>query len=174
MSMTTSNELEEIVEIRNPDIDAEAIMRQIRENIRQRRVTAEAQGVNYEAFVEGLYAAQVTARFDHSLYYDLRRMSVGYDKIGVGLSLTESKTPLIAPLIQRIRGGLHHLVIYYVNMLAGQQSRFNEYVVRALTGLVKSLEAGPTPDEVAALRAEVTRLQERVAALEAKQERPAS
>jgi hypothetical protein len=162
----SDDDVSEIIEICDPEIDAEAIMRQIRENIRKRRAQAEAQGLDYESFVEGLYASQVTARFDHSLYYDLRRMSVGYDKVGVGLSLTESGLPLIGPLVQRFRKALHHLVIYYTNMLAGQQARFNEYVVRALTGLVKELEEGPGPDDIAALRREVAELRARVEQME--------
>lgn len=166
----SNNDLNDVIEIRDPEIDAEAIMRQIREDIRKRRAEAEAKGLEYESFVEGLYASQVAARFDHSLYYDLRRMSVGYDKIGVGLSLTESRTPLIAPLVQRVRRALHHLVIYYTNKLAGQQARFNEYVVRALTGLVKELEEGPRPEDVEALREEIAELRVRVEKLEARGE----
>jgi hypothetical protein len=165
-----TDDLERIIEIRDPEIDAESIMRQIRQNIRKRRAKAEEQGLDYEAFVEGLYASQVTARFDHSLYYDLRRMSVGYDKIGVGLSLTESRVPLIAPLIQRVRKALHHLVIYYTNKLAGQQARFNEYVVRALSALVKELEEGPTPEEVESMRQDVAELEARIGELEARLE----
>ncbi len=161
------DDVRDVIEIRDPELDAEAIMRQIRENIRERRAEAEAKGLNYEAFVEGLYASQVSARFDHQIYYDLRRMSVGYDKVGVGLSLTESQLPIIAPLVQRVRRALHHLVIYYVNKLAAQQARFNEFVVRALTNLVKALEDGPTPDEVAALQAEVEALRDRIEHLEA-------
>ena len=167
----TDNDLEGIIEIRDPEIDAEAIMRQIRENIRQRRSAAEAHGLDYEAFAEGLYASPDTARFDRSLYYDLRWMSVGYYKIGVGLSLTESRIPLVAPLVQRIRAALHQVVIYYTNMLAGQQARFNEYVVRALTGLVKALEEDPTPGEIEALRQEVAELRAQLKQLEAKPER---
>jgi hypothetical protein len=165
-----TDDLERIIEIRDPEIDAESIMRQIRRNIRKHRAKAEKQGLDYEAFVEGLYASQVTARFDHSLYYDLRRMSVGYDKIGVGLSLTESRVPLIAPLIQRVRKALHHLVIYYANKLAGQQARFNEYVVRALSGLVKELEKGPTSEEVESMRQDVAKLEARIGELEARLE----
>ena len=165
--MADTDDLNNIIEIRDPAIDAEAIMRRIREAIRQRRAQAEAQGVDYEAFVEGLSRANVGARFDQSLYYDLRRMSVAYDKIGVGLSLTETRIPLVGALVQRVRRGLHQLVIYYVNMLAGQQARFNEYEVRALTTLVKALEDGPTPSEMDALRTEVAQLQARIAQLEA-------
>jgi len=166
--MSESSDVSESIEIRDPGIDSEAIMRRIRENIRQRRTQAEAHGLNYEAFVEGLYAAKVSARFDHSLYYDLRRMSVSYDKIGVGLSLTETRLPLIGPVLHRVRAALHQLVIYYVNMLAAQQARYNEYMVRALSTLVKDLELGPTPAEVEALRNEVAELRARILQLEAK------
>lgn len=162
--MATDNGLEDVIEIRDPDIDAESIMRRIRESIRKRRAAAEAQGLDYEAFVEGLYSAGVSARFDHSLYYDLRRLGASYDKVGVGLSLTQSRIPVIGGLVQRVRAALHHLVIYYVNMLAGQQVRFNETVVRVLTGLVKELETGPKPTEVEALQAEVVALRERLEA----------
>ncbi len=68
-------DLEGVLEIRDPEIDAESITRQIRENIRRRRAQAEAQGLDYELFVERLDVARVTARFEHELYYDLRRMS---------------------------------------------------------------------------------------------------
>ena len=164
-----NDNLEQIVEIRDSEIDAEAIMRQIRENIHRRRSDAEAQGLDYEAFVGGLYASPDTTRFDRSLYYDLRWMSLGYYKIGVGLSLTESRTPIIGPLVQRVRGALHQLVIFYTNMLAGRQARFNEYVVRTLTRLVKSMEQDPTPGEVESLRREVAELRAQLEQLQARQ-----
>jgi hypothetical protein len=159
------------VETRDPEIDAEAIMRQIRENIRRQRAQAEAQGLDREDSVEGLRAPHVTTRFDSDLYEALQRMSVGYDKVGVGLLLTGSTIPLVAPLVQRIRTALHHLVIYYVNILAGQQARFNEYVVRAVTALVKGVEEDPTPGEVEALRQEVAQLRAQIEQLEARIER---
>jgi hypothetical protein len=165
--MTEADDVSDSIEIRDPAIDSEAVMRLIRENIRLRRAQAEAQGLNYEAFVEGLYAANPAARFSHTLYYDLRRMSVSYDKIGVGLSLTETRLPLIGPLVQRVRAGLHQLVLYYVNMLAGQQVRYNEYSLRALSTLVKELEVGPTSSELDALRKEVAQLRAHISAMEA-------
>ncbi|NLE43628.1 MAG: hypothetical protein GX620_02805 [Chloroflexi bacterium] len=165
--MDKAHDSEAIIDIRDESIDTEAIMRLIRENIRRRRSEAEAQGLDYEAFVEGLYASKVSARFDNSLYYDLRRMSVSYDKIGVGLSLTSVRLPLLGPLIQRVRTALHHLVIYYVNMLAGQQTRFNEYVMRAVTTLVKDLEETPDPRQWQQLKEEVVQLRQRLDRLEA-------
>jgi hypothetical protein len=165
-NVTHNDEFEGVVEFRDPDIDSEAIMQRIRQKIRERRADAESRGIDYEAFVEGLYAAQVSARFDHDLYYDLRRMSVGYNKIGVGLSLTESRIPILGPIIQRIRRALHQLVIYYVNQLAGQQARFNEYTMRALTSMTGTLEDGGDAADMDALRKEVIELRERVHALE--------
>ncbi len=152
------------------EIDAEAIMRQIRGNIRVQRAQAEAQGLDYEAFVEEICGSQDSTRFDCSLYDALRRMSVSYDKVGVRLSLSGSSIPLIAPLVQRLRGGLHHLVIYYVNHLAGQQVRFNERVVRALATLVKELEKEPTSAQAEALQQEVAQLRIEVERLRAKVE----
>ncbi len=168
--MAESNEreddLEQILEIRDPQIDAEAVMRQIREAIRKRRAQAEAQGVDYESFVEGLYTSQDSARFDGQVYYDLRRMSLSYNKIGVGLSLTANRLPIIGGMMQRVRAALHHLVLYYVNMMAGQQVAFNEYALRALSALVKDLDSEPR-GEAQALREQVAALEARVQQLEA-------
>jgi len=87
-----------VTEPRASEIDAKAIMRQIRADIHKQRAQAEAQGQGKD-FVEEPYASQVTTRFDHRLYDALQRMSDGYDKVGVGLLLTESRLPFIAPLV---------------------------------------------------------------------------
>ena len=165
--MADRDEFDDIVEFRDPSIDSEAIMRRIREKIRERRADAESKGLDYEAFVEGLYADRISARFDHDLYYDLRRMSLSYNKIGVGLSLTESRIPILGAIIQRIRRALHHLVIYYVNKLAGQQARFNEYTMRALTSMTKTLEDGADVEDMDALHREVDALRDQVRELQA-------
>ena len=160
----TDDDLSNVIEIRDPEIDAEAIMRQIRENIRRRRAEAEARGLDYEALALGLPDPGEATRLDRSLHLELRRLLAGSDKIRVGLSLTPSRIPLFAPIVQRARAALHQLVIYYVNMLAGQQARFNESATRVLVGLAKELEAGPTPAEVEALRQEVVALKRLLAA----------
>lgn len=154
-----NNAAKKVTEPRASEVDAEAIMRQIRANIRKQRAQAEAQGKD---FVEEPYASQVTTRFDHRLYDALQRMSAGYDKVGVGLLLTGSSIPVIAPLVQRVRTALHHLIIYYVNTLAGQQARFNERVVLAIKALIKELEQDPTPGEVETLRQEIAQLRAQV------------
>ena len=171
LNVMSNDDVSEIVEIRDSEIDAEAIMRQIRESIRKRRAHAEAQGIDYAAFVDGTYVSQEGRRFDADLYYELRRISISCDKLGVDLSLTEPRLPLIGPLVQRVRTALHYLVIYYVNILARQQVRVNEHMMRALTALVKNLEPGPTPTEVETLRQEVTLLRARLGQIEKHLER---
>lgn len=172
----SSDDVEDVISSHGPEIDAEAIMRQIRENIRRQRARAEAQRGGRETFgagcaspfvQEGSRASRVGARFDNRLYEALHRMSVGYDKVGVGLLLTGSTIPLIAPLMQWIRTALHRLVIYYVNTLAGQQVRFNEQVARSLVTLVEELEEDSTSAEVEALREEVAQLRAQVERLKA-------
>ena len=170
MSGNDTEDAGESTRICDSDIDAEAIVRQIRENIRKQRAQAETQELGYEALVEEIYASQATPRFDRSLYDALRRMSIGYDKPGVGLLLTGSSIPLVAPLVQRVRAAYHRLVIYYVNELARQQVRFNEYVVRAMATLVKGLEGDPIPGEVEALRRELAQLRAEIERLKGKAE----
>ena len=160
-----NDETADIVNIRDPEIDAEAIMRDIRARIRQRRAQAEAQGLDYEALAEGRPAESV-GRFEADLYYDLRRLSVSYDEVGVKLSLTETRLPLIGGVVQRVRAALHQVILYYVNMLARQQARINKYNLRVLTALTRDLEADATSADIEALRQEIAWLRERIEQLE--------
>ncbi|MBI5567275.1 MAG: hypothetical protein HY870_20420 [Chloroflexi bacterium] len=147
-----------------PAIDAEAIMREIRTRIQQRRAQAEAQGLDFDALAEGRFTPDRPTRFNAELYYELRRLSVSGEQIGVGLSLTTSRVPLIGSLVQRMRLALHQLVIYYVNMLARQQSRVNAYEARAWSVLMADLEVKTAETET--LRREVAELHARLDKLE--------
>jgi len=145
-------------EIESSDLDTETVMRQIRAQIHARRAEARAKGLDFQAYADGLYPLPPDAILGRDLYEAVRYVGLGYDKIGVELTLTESRLPLVGSLVQRLRAALHGLVLFYVNQLAARQIRFNEQTARALTALVQDLE-----EEVRHLRA-------RVAALEADQE----
>ena len=147
-----------------PPMDAEAIMREIRARIQQRRAQAEAQGLDFDALAEGRFTPDRPTRFNSELYYELRRLSVSGEQIGVGLSLTASRWPVIGSLVQRVRLALHQLVIYYVNMLARQQSRVNAYDSSAWSVLMTDLETKAA--EVEDLRRQVTELRARLDKLE--------
>jgi hypothetical protein len=158
----SDNNIRDVIDIRDPEIDSEAIMSRIRDGLRTRRAAAEAQGLDFEAFAQGRTPSGAGSRLAPDLYDNLRRATISYNKTGVALSMTARRIPLLTPLVQRVRSALHSLVIYYVNTLARQQARFNEYVVRVLAGLVRELEATPTPDELEALRQEVRDLRARL------------
>jgi len=156
----TSDKSTNPIEIHTPEVDAEAVMREIRARIQQRRAQAEAQGIDFDALAEGRFTPDRPTRFSADLYYELRRLSLSGEQIGVGLSLTASRLPLIGSLLQRGRAALHHLVIYYVNMLARQQARVNTYHAQAWSALLDELEAKAA--EIEALQREVERLRARL------------
>jgi hypothetical protein len=141
-----------------PGVDAEAIMQEIRARIRARRARAKAQGLDWEAYADGLYPLPPDAILSRDLYEAVRYAGLGYDKVTVEMALTESRLPLVGRVVQRVRAALHELVLFYVNRMAARQIRFNEQTARALALLVRDLEA------------EVRDLGSRLAELEAKQE----
>ena len=157
--MADTDDLDGIIEIRDEQIDAAEIMRTIRANIQKRRAAASAQGIDFDAFVQGLYSGD-KGRFDPVVYFNLRRASTLYDRIAVKQYVSPRSVPLVGGLIQRVRGSLHDLVIYYVNMLASKQSMFNESMIYALNGLVESLDKDLARQqaEIDALRGELEAL----------------
>jgi len=147
------------VNLEAPDLDAEAIMHEIRARIRARRAEAKARGLDFEAYADGLYPVPPDAVFSRDLYEAVRYVGLGWDKVGVEMALTESRLPLIGGLVQRLRAALHQLVLFYTNRLASRQVRVNEQTARALTLLVRDLET------------EITDLRARLAALENSQDK---
>lgn len=158
---------EQMIESGDPDIDVAAVMREIRARIAGRRADAERRHLDFEALVEGR-----TASGNSHLPAEAREayqfMRLGYDKITVDLSLTDLRMPLIGPLVQRVRRGLHTLVLYYVNMMASKQMRFNDAVTRALGGVMGMSESADRSDAIEALQAEVSDLRRRVTVLESR------
>ncbi len=141
-------------EIEAPDLDAEALMQEIRARIRARRAEAKARGLDWEAYADGLYPLPADAVLSRDLYEAVRRAALGYDKVNVEMALTETRLPIVGGLAQRLRAALHELVLFYVNRQAARQIRFNEQSARALALLVRDLEA-----EVRDLRARLAELE---------------
>ncbi len=155
-------ENETTIEIETPGVDVDAIMKQIRENLRSRREEAEACSVD----LTGLAGGQYRGRFDPELHRSLRQLSLSASRVGVSVSVSdEGGVPIISSFSRRLRRALHQLVVFYVNKLATQQSHHNMQVARVLTELMQALEREPyveqlktLQDDMEALRSEVTRL----------------
>ena len=164
----SDTDIDEVVEIRASDIDVEAVLRQIRHKIRQRRETAQAQGLDYDALAQGA-CGKGEGRFA-AVHYNLRRLSAMHNQITVKQYVSPRHVPLIGGLIQRARAALHDLVIYYVNTLGGKQILVNETSVRLLNDLLADLEqdAARNAQEIAALQNQVAALRAELAELRAK------
>jgi hypothetical protein len=152
-------ELAHVIEIPAPEVNEEDIIARIQKRIPQRRTEAEAQGLDYERLVEG-----TAMGFSPGLYYDLYLARKRADAMEVPLSTVKSKVPVLGGLLDRLRLELHHLVIYYVNTLAGREVVFNVAVTNVLSQLVGELEE--REGHVTKLEGEVVNLRERVDLLE--------
>jgi hypothetical protein len=137
-----------------PDLDAEAIMKEIRARLRARRERAKVQGLDFEAYADGLYPLEKDAVLSRDLHEAVRYAGLGYDKVNVEMMLTETRLPVLGGIVQRARSALHGLVLFYVNRHASRQIHFNEQTARALVAMVRDLEA-----EVRDLRARISSLE---------------
>lgn len=159
-------ELQDVIEINDPDIDVEDIMARIRERIQQRRAQAADQGLDYDRLADQKGPAfRSTAPSDSDLYYDLYQVRNSADSIWISLSVVGRSIPVIGGLVNRVRRALHNVVLYYVNMLAGRQVVFNRAVTGALQHIVDRLETTPSP-ESGSRDDELAELRQRVEALE--------
>jgi len=159
------------LEIRDDQVNTEAIMWAIRDAILLRREDAAARGIDFNALAAGTFQRPHAHRFEPALYDSLFNMSALKDKAQVGMYLTESPLPIVGPLVQKVRRALHAVVLFYVNMSAERQIAFNAAVSKTTMGIVRALdrEAGQQA-EIEALRAEVRQVSERIAAIERTQQ----
>jgi hypothetical protein len=141
-------------EIEASDLDTEAVMQGIRARLRARREQAKVQGLDFEAYADGLYPLAPDAILSRDLYEAVRYVGLGYDKVHVEMALTETRLPLVGGLVQRLRSALHELALFYVNRQASRQIHFNEQTARALVAVVRDLET-----EVLDLRARISSLE---------------
>lgn len=132
-----SEEKQEII-IRDPQVDAQAVIAQVEQTVQWRQAQAAAQDADYEAFVTDLYTARSDDAIADTLQNSLQLANETWANMRVSLSLTPSCIPLLGGFVQRIRAALHNLVIYYVNMLGQQQIAFNQHVMQTLNLLAES------------------------------------
>jgi len=158
--------LEEIIEIRDPEINVAEIMEEIRRNIRQRQNEARDKKVVFPTFDATVTPdVELTEEMERVLHHHLSQANLHYDKIGVALQFMPRPVPLFGRLWTAFRREAHNLVIFYVNTLAARQITFNDHVLRALNALAQMVTGGSRA-EVARLEAKLQALQQRVDQLE--------
>ena len=157
------DDLDEIIEIHDPEIDVKAIVAQIRANLAEHNA-------NYKPVYFPSFGAQANRpdadepALSPELYYDLGQLNVNYDQITVSSTLEAQPASPAGRLIGRVKLEFHNLAVYYVNLLASKQVSFNDHATRSLNEMVKELERQRAETE--ALRQEVTALRRRLAHLE--------
>lgn len=166
--MTTSDNLQNIIEIRDPDVDVVQIMKQIRENLAQRATIPD---VDFPSFFFTRYQidADTPGYFDDETYYNLEQANLTFDQIWIDSNLILSTIPLLGQLINRIKQELHNLVIYYVNLMAGIQVTFNEHILRVVNSVVEKSSQDHTQSDIVKLQNRIVELEQRLTQLESQE-----
>lgn len=114
------------------EIDVDQIMQQIR---------AEILAQKQAAGVEGVRHLQVTGkRFPPEFYDHLYRAGMLYDQLQQRQQVVPSSLPLVGGLIDRLRGMVHAVVLFYVNRMAADQIAINRHLLEAVSLLSQELE----------------------------------
>ncbi|WP_374686518.1 FkbM family methyltransferase [Promineifilum sp.] len=78
-----------------------------------------------------------------SEYYEqLYLAGLKQSRLGVELDVRASQTPLIGPLLDRLRLKVHELVVFYINRYAARQAEMDNHVLQALSILGQSASGG--------------------------------
>ncbi|MBA3534311.1 MAG: hypothetical protein H0T73_20515 [Ardenticatenales bacterium] len=130
---------DDLIAIRDPDIDPDAIMEQIRERVQQRR---KEKGFDQRTFPSFGLAERPDAPsdrpYDTDLYYYLRLANDNFAQAETSVVLASSpatQLPIIGWLWSLVRREVHHLVIFYANRSVNHQVNVNRYLVSVLNRL---------------------------------------
>jgi hypothetical protein len=153
---------ESVLSIRDPQLNVDAIMAEIRAALMKRKAEAEARGVDFDDLALGRYLLPDNNRFPIELRESLQQASLLSDSTQVSLFVTPTSTPVIGGLIQRVRMALHQAIIFYVNMSAQRQIAFNVEASKSLNRLTAAMDKQLTEKD-----AQIAALQKRIEELEA-------
>ena len=162
--MERTDDLDEIIEIRDPEINVAEIMARIRENLAKREPLApEVDSLVFDPGLGGFISVE------EGIKQSLQQANLVYDKVYVGDQIRPTaglKDRLASPL----RRPLHNLVRFYVDILSSKQVAFNSSAVRFLNAITEKLERGEkkSQEELEQLRAELAELRETVEQLRCK------
>lgn len=128
-------------ETQSGELNIEEIMQEIRQQILAKKDVVAGERTTAVA-VSG-------KRLPADFYEHLYQAALVHDQVWVKMLVTKSSTPLIGPLLDKLRGLLHELVLFYVNKLAAEQIQFNTHLLQAVNLLAQQLEAEEATDEPA-------------------------
>lgn len=104
-------------------VDIETIMQGVRQQILERELPGQA------------LLPQEATKLPPDYYEHLFRAGLSQGRLDIELEVTPSPTPIVGPLIDRLRAKFHALVVFYVNQFAAKQAEMNGHILRALSVL---------------------------------------
>ena len=153
---------DDLLEINDPEIDTAALMANIRERMRQRRLEL---GIDNRAFpsydVTSCPAEPEDLPYDANLYYHLRLANELFAEADTEPALPPSplsRLPVFGRLWQKLRPSLHVLILFYVNRSMAHQVTVNRHTVSVLNQLTEQSQAQQRA--IAALKAELESLRQ--------------
>jgi hypothetical protein len=121
----------------DPALDSEAIMARIRAAIQERRAMSGLDDAEFDALATGAHIQPTIA----DLRRDVSRLADAIRYSGVEMILSDVRPSPISGLIQRFRGALHEVILFYVNRLASQQATANRLMLHVLRTTLQLIEA---------------------------------
>lgn len=153
----TTEELGEIVRIVDPELDVQAILAEIRENIARRPpLDPDPRDLVYRPQEAAVLTAQT------ELEWLIDQASAAQRDLVIGERLAVPPG-LVGALAARVKRPLHQLARFYVELLAQKVARLDDAVIRALS--IIATRSNRVDDELAALRQEVRQLKAQLAEL---------
>jgi hypothetical protein len=153
---------DDLLEINDPEIDAAALMAQIRERMRQRRIALGLDDRSFPSYdVTSCPPEPQDLAFDANLYHHLRLANELYAQGDTEPALPPSplsRLPVFGRLWQRLRPSLHVLILFYVNRALAQQVTVNRHLVSVLNQLTVQSQAQQRA--IAALQSELQTLRQ--------------
>ncbi|MDO8691764.1 MAG: hypothetical protein Q7R39_17455, partial [Dehalococcoidia bacterium] len=138
--MERTDDLEDIIEIRDPEINVAEIMARIRENLAKRDPSdPEIDSLVFDPGLGGFVS------LEDGLKQSLQQANLVWDKIYVGNQI-RSAVSFKDRVANPLRRPLHSLVRFYADILSSKQVAFNSAAVRVLNSLAQKLDRGEQKD----------------------------
>jgi len=162
---TSGQEPAEIIEIRDPEVDVDALMAKVRENVARRRAEG-AYSEDLDAIADEVRAASMAERdFTPGVAGDGRDVAATLAELNAHWMVREvpfaSNVPVFGPAIVAVRNAWNWMSTkWYVRPIIQQQVGFNALAVRALNESVAIQQ--DIAEKVRQLQAEVVLLREEI------------
>ena len=135
---------DDLLEIRDPEIDPEQIMSRIRERIHQRRSELGYEPGQFPSFGGIVFPGKPDdIPYDPNLYYHLETANKIYLEVDTEPLLTSSpatRIPVLGRFWTLLRFAAHQLALFYVNRAITQQTNINRHMISTLNLLTATTQ----------------------------------